>query len=138
MDLIVDSNILFSALIKDGVTSNLLFHDELRLYAPEYLLIEFQKHKNLIKAKTERSDGEFDRLMEILQRRITVVPAEEILPHMREASNISPDPSDSPFFALAILLGANLWSNDKKLKTQKRVLVLSTEDLIEHLSKHTH
>ncbi len=38
MDLVVDANILFAALIKKGITSELFFEDELYLITPEFIL----------------------------------------------------------------------------------------------------
>jgi len=51
MYLIVDANILFAALIKQGKTDELLFVDHLHLFAPEFILIEFEKHKKEILQK---------------------------------------------------------------------------------------
>ncbi len=45
MDLIVDANILFAALIKNSMTAKLMFVERLHLYAPEFLLDEFEKHE---------------------------------------------------------------------------------------------
>ena len=44
MRLIIDANILFSALIKDSSTAKLLIDDKLKLYAPEFLFEEFAKY----------------------------------------------------------------------------------------------
>jgi predicted nucleic acid-binding protein len=41
MRLIVDANILFSALIKDSSTAKILVDDRLKFYAPEFLFEEF-------------------------------------------------------------------------------------------------
>ncbi|UCE73502.1 MAG: hypothetical protein JSV56_10800 [Methanomassiliicoccales archaeon] len=52
MDLVIDANILFAALIKDIITSDIMLHDDIHLYAPEYLIDEFEEYRNLIKGKT--------------------------------------------------------------------------------------
>jgi len=41
MEMVVDANVLFSALIKEGTTRELLLSNEFVLYAPEFLLDEF-------------------------------------------------------------------------------------------------
>lgn len=41
MELILDANILFSALIKSGLTRELMLNNELVLYAPEFMIDEF-------------------------------------------------------------------------------------------------
>jgi len=61
MDLVVDANVLFSALIKEGFTYNLLFNEKFHLFTPEYIFTELEKHKEEILEKTERSEEEFFR-----------------------------------------------------------------------------
>jgi len=67
MKLIVDANVLFSALIKDGLTAELLISDKLHLFAPEFLFTEFAKYEDLILRKTHRNEEEFNNFLEILK-----------------------------------------------------------------------
>ena len=134
MDLVVDANILFAALIKKGTTAELLYLDELHLYAPEFLLDEFDKYRDLIMNKTARSSDEFDKVLEALSHRIYFVPREELLPIMDTAKKISPDPNDAVYFAVALRVGAAIWTNDKRLLSQEQVPIYSTSDLIEKFS----
>ncbi len=134
MDLVVDANILFASLIKSSITSDILFEDNLHLYTPEFILEEFEKYKEFIKNKTERTGDEFDTFFSLLQRRITIVPSEEIEPFLEKAGKISPDVKDISYVALALKMNISIWSNDKKLKEkQDLVKVYSTEDLVEIL-----
>ena len=55
MRLIVDANILFSALIKDSSTAKILVDDKFKLYAPEFLFEEFAKYEDYILKKTNRT-----------------------------------------------------------------------------------
>ena len=109
MKLIVDANILFAALIKKGFTAELLISDKLQLLAPEFLLIEFSKYKNLILNKTHRKEREFNHFLELLKEQITIIPKKEITPFMDEANNISFDPKDTIYLACAIALKSNIW-----------------------------
>ena len=132
MKLVVDANILFAALIKEGSTAELLISDKLQLFAPEFLFTEFAKYKELILKKTHRSHEEFNQFLDLLKEQITVIPKKEIIPFIDKAEKISPDPKDIVYLALAFALKANLWSNDKKLKKgQNEITVFSTEELIE-------
>ena len=135
MELVVDANILFAALIKGSATSDLIVDNSLNLVSVEFIFEEFEKYKNLIKEKTERTEEEFERFMEIIQKRIKLIPYEEFISLIVEAEKISPDPKDTEYLALALKLNCALWSNDKKLKTQDKVNVYSTEDLINELKK---
>ena len=131
MDLIVDANILFAALIKDGGTSGMMFRNELNLYAPEFLLEELTKHEQTILDKTHRSPDEFERLINVFSRRIIFLPKDEFDKYITRGEEISPDPDDSMYFALALLLEADLWSNEKRLKNQNKIKIWSTGDLID-------
>lgn len=133
MDLIVDANILFAALIKEGVTSELLFREGIHLYAPDFLFMEFEKYRDHLKKKTRRSNEDFEELLEVLQRRISLIPLEEIKPFIEEAMDISPDVKDVPYIALALKIHIPIWSNDKSLKNdQDSVKVYNTGE-IRHL-----
>jgi predicted nucleic acid-binding protein len=44
MELVLDANILFSALIKEGITRELMLADEIVLFTPEYIINEFLEH----------------------------------------------------------------------------------------------
>ena len=129
MDLVIDANVLFSALIKDSFAYNLLFSDTFHIFTPEYIFTELEKHKDEILEKTERTTEEFFRLVEILKRRIVIVPLEELVPYVEEAEKLTPDPDDMAYFALALKLNCAIWSNDKKLKDQNKIKIYNTHEL---------
>ena len=129
MDLVVDANVLFSALIKEGFSYALLFSGKLHLFTPELVFTELEKHKEELINKTERTFEEFFRLVETLKRRIVIVPLEELVPYVEEAEKLTPDPDDMAYFALALKLNCAIWSNDKKLKDQNKIEVYNTHEL---------
>jgi predicted nucleic acid-binding protein len=130
MDLVVDANVLFAALIKDSVAYNFLFNGNFNLFTPEFIFEEFEKHKEFILEKTERSTEDFFRLLEIFKKRIVQVPLDKLVPYTEKAEIISPDPKDVAYFALALKLNCAIWSNDKKLKEEQNVLkVYQTHEL---------
>jgi len=90
-----------------------------------------KKYKKLIRKKTNRSEDEFKIAFDVFERRIVLVPYEEIKPFIKKAKAISPDPKDVAYVALALKLHIAIWSNDKNLKKkQNEVAVYSTEDLL--------
>jgi|SRR3989344_4720573 len=129
MDIVIDANVLFSALIKDSFTYNLLFNDTFHLFTPEYIFTELEEHKEEILKKTEKTKEEFLRTLEILKRRIIIIPLEELAPYAQEAENLTPDPDDMTYFALALKLNCAIWSNDKKLKEQTKIKIYTTPEL---------
>jgi len=130
MDLITDTNILFFILIKSGKTEDLLFENKLNLFAPEFIFEEFKKYENLILQKSERNKEDFDYLLSLLKKKIRTIPNKETEEYIEEASTLSHDIKDIDYFALALKFNCPIWSNDKELKKQRRIIIYSTEDLI--------
>ena len=118
MDLVIDANVLFSILIKKGKTEDLLFQEDLHIFAPEFLFEEFEKYRDLILVKTQRSSKEFDKLLNLLRERIKTVLNKETDKYLEQANKICPDENDVDYFALALKLNCPIWSNDKRLKKQ--------------------
>ncbi len=130
MDLVVDANILFASLIKDNASYRLFFNEKLHLFAPEYIFSELEEHKAEILEKTEKTIEEFDNALDILKKRIILVPLEELREFIQKAELISPDPDDMAYFALALKIKCAIWSNDKKLKEQNTIEVYHTHELV--------
>ncbi len=63
MKLVLDSNVLFSALIKKSTTRSIILSDVFDLYAPEYIFSEIAKHKELILNKSKMNEENFDALL---------------------------------------------------------------------------
>ena len=134
MDLVVDANIIFAALIKEGKTHELIFDETLHLFTAEFFFSEFDKYAEELQNKSGKTKKDFDKLTEIIRRRITLLPLEEIAPYLDEAEKLCPDPDDVAYFALALKLKCPIWSNDKALKKQEKIKVYSTEEIAKMLS----
>lgn len=132
MDFVVDANIIFAALIKENLNYKFFFLKDIHLYSPDFILIEIEKHRELIIEKSEHND--FEDVLEILKRRITLVPSENFKEYLKEAESISPDEADVSYLALALKLKIPILSNDKDLKKQNKVKVYSTQDMLNLLS----
>jgi len=101
------------------------------LFAPEFLLEEFNKYENDILEKTSREPDDFQQYYELLTRKIVFIPLDELVPFLNASREISPDPKDALYFALALKLDAKIWSNDKRLKNQEKIQVLSTSEILQ-------
>ncbi|MDO8428028.1 MAG: PIN domain-containing protein [Candidatus Diapherotrites archaeon] len=132
MNLIVDANIVFAVLIKQGISEDLLFDEQFTIYAPEFLFIEFEKYKSFLLTKTHRTEIEFIHVLSTIRNHIVLVPSQELEPFLDPANLISPDPRDIPYIALAIKLNAVIWSNDRLLKEKlpSYVKVYTTQELL--------
>ena len=132
MLLVVDANILFSALIKDSETAKLFLSNKLELIAPEFLLKEFEKYKSVILSKTHRSEQEFSNILLIFKNRISLISKSEIKPFLKQADSICPDPKDIQYLATAIKFNCPVWSNDPHFQEQsvkEAIKVFKTHEL---------
>ena len=84
MELILDANILFSALIKNSVTAELIFEEDLQLYTADFIIDEFFKYEDLILKKTKRTKEQFVQIMHMLKDIINVLPEEEYYEFMEK------------------------------------------------------
>ncbi len=135
MDVVVDANVVIAALISPtGHTADLFFSPLLRVFAPELLLEEVEEHKKELLRKTGLSESDFNSLVAFLARRISFCPITEFLSFLPKAKQSSPDPDDIAYLALALKLCCPLWSNDKQLKSQSAVKVISTSELLQSMS----
>ncbi len=135
MKLVIDTNILFSALLRNSITRKIILSDVFEIYVPEYLFDEIDKHKEEIPKKAEMSEREFNALLTLLQKHVKIVRTDVYQNKMSLAEKTMEevDITDSPFLALALELDCQLWSNDKHFEEQNLVRVYSTKDVLELL-----
>ncbi len=134
MLLVVDANIVFSSLITGGRTFEIfLLNRRLKKFefvAPEYLMVEVEKHIDEIVGKTKLKLAELEKVFGFIEKEIEFIPFEDFKELYEKAVQVSPDPDDVPYFALALKLGCAIWSYDKPLKKQSEVRMLSTGDIL--------
>ncbi len=135
--LVVDSNVIFSALIKGSKSAALkiLYGENIEFFAPEETLEEFKKYAATLKGKSKE---DFQELLLLVFSEVKIIPANYYSRCMRDAFEVMKniDEKDSPFIALGMALNCPVWSDDKKLKTQDKVEIISTPELIRRRSSH--
>ena len=131
MKLVVDANILFSFFKKDSFTRRfILSHPEIELFTSMYVFDELEEHKDEIKSKAKIDERVYVLSKKELLEYVTVVPLEEFKEFWEEAKQISPDPDDVEYLAVALSLNCAIWSNDRNLKEgQSRIMVITTVEL---------
>lgn len=135
MQLIVDANILIAAFLKSAITRELLFDDEVELFAPEYFAMEVlqttQKNKILKKclALTKKEVGE---LLDSLLNPIKIIPEEKYISFIEKANQEVPL-DDAPYLALSLAIKIPIWSNDAAFKKQTLVKIYTTSELLKIL-----
>lgn len=122
--IVVDTNILFSALLRDSSPFvRLLFQDEYDFYICEYVIVELFKHKERLVKLSKLSEDELLRLLYRLLKRLTVYPERHIQPrYVAEAQNLcaSVDLNDTMHVALALAIDGRLWTGDRRLMSELR------------------
>ena len=117
--IIVDTNILFSALLREPSRFvELLFQSEFDFYICEYVIIELFKHKDRLVKQSKLSEGDVLRLLYRVLKRLHIYPERLIAPEfITEAQRLcaSVDANDSVHIALTLVLGGQLWTGDRKL-----------------------
>lgn len=131
MRLVVDTNVLFAAALRDALTRRLVLQGQHRLYVPPATLEEMDRHWPELVERAGTPEDLGRAVVRRLLARLTLVPAEALratLPAAR-AAVADIDPDDAPFVAAALAVGCDLWSNDKPLRRQRVVRVWSTGEL---------
>jgi len=133
MKFIIDSNIIFAALIRKSTTRDIILSDIFDLYTPEQTFGEIAEHRELIRNKSKMAERDFIALLMLLQKHVHLVSDEGYRQNLSLAEKIMEDVDldDSPFLALAMTLGCPIWSNDRHFKRQREVKNYTTEELIE-------
>jgi len=129
MQLVVDANIVIAVFIKGDFTKKLLFSTRLELISPDFIFEEILKYKEYIIKKAHLSPDDFNKTLEIIRKRLIIIPEDEYSGYYQEAKEMLIDENDVKYLQLALYLNAPIWSNDKDLKKQNRIKVYSTSEV---------
>jgi predicted nucleic acid-binding protein len=122
MKIVVDTNIIFSALLKEdnryarALIKNEDAHD---FYAVYFTIVELFKHKERIKQFSKLSEEDILEVLYELLKHIHIINDDIIsVPSWKAAMQLTHDVDikDVPNVALTIELNAQLWTNDNELK----------------------
>ena len=121
MKIVIDSNILFSALIKDSITRRIILDYDNQFLFPYYIFEEIQRYKNELLKKSKMKSRDFEDLLRLLLRKVIIILNEVLLHYKDEAYKIIKDidSDDVTFIACALAFSESvIWSDDKRLKQQ--------------------
>lgn len=117
--IIVDTNILFSALLREPSRFvGLIFQNEYDFYICEYVIVELFKHKDRLVKQSKLSEDDVLRVLYRLLKRLTIYPERLIQPEFMARAQIlcdSIDVKDAIHVALALALNGRLWTGDRRL-----------------------
>ena len=138
--LVVDTNILITFFWENSTFSQILKENKFELFSPEYALTELKKHEEEIIKKANITKNLFDKKREEFLEYIEFISLEMYSGEFKIIQQILKDYrkneeeqliEDIDFLALALKLNCPLWSHDKLLKKQEKIIILTTKDIIE-------
>lgn len=133
MKLVIDTNIIISAIVRDSMTRKALLSPYFDFYTPDTAISELEKHSELLMRKTDLNKENIMGIIEFIMDSIIIVPSgtfDKYLPiAMGEMKDI--DETDSPFIALALSFSNDgIWSNDRHFQRQKLVRTWTTREML--------
>lgn len=117
---IVDTNILFSALLREKSRfGELLIDSNYQFFICEQVLVELFRRKEKILKASQLREEEIVTIYQILLKRLNLykedlIATENLAAAYELCRDI--DETDTPHVALTIELGGLLWTGDKRLK----------------------
>jgi len=133
MNIVIDTNIFISALLKQSLTRKLLIKSSHNFLFPEFEFQELYKYKQEIMQKAGYSEIEFIKMISTLLKYMQIISIENIRDYYTQAYNIikNIDEEDIIFIATALAYNAAIWSDDKHFKQQDTIRIFTTHDFLE-------
>lgn len=133
MQLVVDANVLISALVADSRTRELLVTLEPDLLSPSVVRDEIREHEDLIVEKSGMDPERVVQFVDLLFQYVDVVPVADFHSRIEEAEAAlgDVDPDDVLYLACALGADAAIWSDDSDFREQDLVEVYTTADVVE-------
>lgn len=132
MNLVIDSNILISALIKNSFTRKMIILGRFQMFYPRTSLEEINKYKDFIKGKAGFNEEEYQFVFNSLLNKINLVEDNKFSYFLEKAEDIigKIDIKDVPFIALALAIeNDGIWSEDSHFEEQDKIKVWKTEEI---------
>jgi len=134
MKIIVDTNRIIAALIKDSTSRKILFNENFEFVSPDYVFTEIAKHEEEIIKKARITYQEFEILLSIILERIEIVPKEEYESYIEKALKLIKDIDDVSFIAAGLALKADgIWSDDPHFLEQDEIKIFTTKEMVDKL-----
>ena len=132
MKLVIDANVVISALIADSKTRELIVTLEPDLLTPAFVYDEIDNYEELIVEKSGMKPDRVEQFIDLLFQYIEVVPADDFYPAIDSADEAigDTDPDDVLYLACAIASDAAIWSDDCDFDEQNLVEAYSTNDVV--------
>ena len=135
MRIVVDTNRVIAALIKDSLSRFILTHGEAEFVTIWFGREELKKHRKEILEKAGISETDLELILDKLFQKMIILDDGVVAKYLPEAEKIigKTDRADVPFIAAALATGADIWSEDRHFLKQKKIRVWKTAELAREL-----
>lgn len=134
--LVVDTNIILSAMIKDSTIRKIIVESGIDFFTPDFTFDEINRHLNYICKKNSLNRKINLKILDVLSKYINVVDFGFYAHKITEARKLigKIDEKDIPFLALALSFeNDGIWTNDKHFLKQKKVKIWGTKEILKRL-----
>ncbi len=128
---IVNTNRIIAALIKDSVSRKIIYHGTVEMLGINFSLKEIEKYGAYIIKKAGITEQEFEKILQAICDKIIFINDSLVDIFIEEGKELmsSIDPDDVPFIAAALATGADIWSDDPHFTRQNKIKVWKTAEL---------
>ncbi|MDP4039133.1 MAG: PIN domain-containing protein [Candidatus Pacearchaeota archaeon] len=131
MKIVVDSNRVIAALIKESTTREILFGKDFEFVAPDFIMNEVRKYQEEIITKSGVSEEEFDVLLSLIFENIEIISEEEYKEFLEKLKDEIKDEKDVPYIAVSVVSKADgIWTHDPHFKEQEKIKIFSNIDML--------
>ncbi len=132
MNIILDSNIFFSALIRDSTVRKIITKSNNCFLFPLIIFEEFKKYKEELIKKSKLDYSSFREAVINIMKHVKLVKDEQFENKFEEALSIMKkiDEKDTSFIACALAFDCPVWSDDPHFKRQNKIQVFTTKDML--------
>ncbi|HLD87498.1 MAG TPA: PIN domain-containing protein [Candidatus Nanoarchaeia archaeon] len=136
MKIVIDSNRLIAALLKDSTTREILFSRNFEFIAPEFIREELVKHRQYLMQKIKTQEDHYVALLSLLFERVNMIPKKEYESYFTELRSEIPDFKDVPYLACCLARKAQgIWTHDPHFLEQKKSKIYTNKELLDILRK---
>ena len=135
MKLVVNTNRIIAALIKDSTSRKIINNLNAELTTLDFTDEEIAEHKKELMNKSKINESEFNLILIKLKEKLINIDTNLVLTKLEEAKEIMDkiDKDDTYFIAAALATNSDIWSDDNHFQKQNKIKIWSTEELIKKL-----
>jgi len=131
MKIVIDSNRVLAAMIKDSTTRKILLDHMFEFVAPDYILTELRKYEDRVLKVSGITKYEFEILLAMIFENITTIPETEYRELIEQLKDEISDSKDLAYIAACLASKAcGIWTHDPHFKEQKKVNIFTNIDML--------